>query len=186
MYKQFATVNVDRTLKHDPDAHHRIDLVFPPDERSSRILKTISFYRSFVHDFRVETSDNNASVNDIFSSMVPVGSEVQNFTVRYTVLPDRATIDLESLPEILESVHIISSSISEDDIKRVKELVHITKLSVRLTGFNKSEVKEEPFMKIGKDFILFSNRIITPDINEVVLNESDALQYILERKKYGQ
>ena len=61
MFKQFATVNIDPSIKNNSDLHV-VNVVFPPDQRSSDILQNVSFYKSFIHDFRIETSDEKASL----------------------------------------------------------------------------------------------------------------------------
>ena len=80
MFKQFATVNIDPSIKNNSDLHV-VNVVFPPDEKSSDLLQNVSFYKSFIHDFRIETSDEKASLTDIFNSMAPTGSEIQNILV---------------------------------------------------------------------------------------------------------
>jgi len=122
----------------------------------------------------------------MFTSMFPNGSEIQHITVRYTNLPSRSSIGLEFLPDMVESVHIISSIILEEDIDRIKLLINSKNISVRLTGMIKNSILQEPFMKIGKDFILFSKKLIIEDKGNTILDENDALQYILDRKKYEQ
>ncbi len=183
MFKQFATVNIDPKIKNNSDLH-RVNVVFPPDQRSSDLLQNISFYKSFIHDFRIETSDEKASVNDIFNSMAPIGSEIQHVSVRYTKLPERATVGLESLPDSIDSVHIISSVISINDVERVKSIIKDTNLSVRLTGLLKIEIREDSFTSIGKDYILFSRFNLKNKSNAISISENDALQYIFDRKKY--
>ena len=183
MFKQFATVNIDPSIKNNSDLHV-VNVVFPPDEKSSDLLQNVSFYKSFIHDFRIETSDEKASLTDIFNSMAPIGSEIQNILVRYTSLPERATVGLESLPDFVESVHIISSSISMNDIERVKSMIGNTKLSIRLTGLIKTEILANPFMSVGKDYVLFSRLNSKNNSNKISIGENDALQYIFDRKKY--
>ena len=183
MFKQFATVNIDPKIKNNSD-FHVVNVVFPPDQRSSDLLQNVSFYKSFIHDFRIETSDEKSSVNDIFNSMVPTGSEIQNISVRYTSLPERATVGLELLPDFVESVHIIASCISINDIERVKSMIGNTKLSIRLTGLIKTEILANPFMSVGKDYVLFSRLNSKDNSNKISIGENDALQYIFDRKKY--
>ena len=119
--------------------------------------------------------------------MVPIGSVVQNITVRYLELPERATIGLEYLPGHIESVHIISSIISQDDIQRAISIVENNdKISIRLTGLFKEQYNvKNSYVKIGKDHIVISKNITTKN-EEMgpILDESDALQYIFDRKKY--
>lgn len=184
MYKSFATVNMDKTATPiNVSDIHSVNVTFPPDQMSSDLLENVSFYKSFIHDFRIETSDKTSSLNDMFTSMVPIGSNVQHITVRYLELPERATVGLEHLPDFVESVHIISSVISEHDIQRVKSMS--TDLSVRLTGLLKEQTNIDslPYMKVGKDHIVFSKKIVdTNEDIETTLNENDALQYIFDNR----
>ena len=185
MYKSFATVNMDKTAEPiNVSDIHSVNVTFPPDQMSSDLLENVSFYKSFIHDFRIETSDKTSSLNDMFASMVPTGSNVQHITVRYLELPERATVGLEHLPDFVESVHIISSVICEHDIQRVKSMS--TDLSVRLTGLLKEQTNiddSSPYIKIGKDYIVFSKKIVGKNKDtEITLNENDALQYIFDNR----
>lgn len=189
--RKFRTV-VDKTSTEDdigdlPETHV-VNVTYPPTPTSNITLDAISKYKSFVHDFRVECGDKSVSVYEIFTAIFPIGCTLQSMTVRYdTDQPERATIGMGQLSDSMESVHIISPSISENDVSASTTIVGEKKdFSVRLTGLisnnlrNKDDsIEKRDFVKYGNDYIVFSKSIIHDDFNfDTILEEEDTLRHI--------
>ena len=186
MAYKFRTISAHSSphqLEYESDVHI-VSITFPLDGPSVDKLREISMFKSFIHELKVDCIDGNQSVNDIFTSTVPIGCSVQTITVRYEDSTSRSCVDIVNLSGKVESVHVISSSVNDKDVKKcnllIKEGVCLT---VRLSGFVSecSMVDTGNSCILGGDFIEFLPRVSMTNIlsSEKRLSEEEAISLIM-------
>lgn len=169
--RKFRTVVDKQNMENIEDDHdlsdtHVVNVTYPPDDTSNMTLDAISRFKSFVHDFRVECYEKSVSVYEIFTAIFPIGCTLQTMTVRFIDPPERATVSIEQLSKSMESVHIISPSISSNDVSISRRIVDENRdFSIRLTGLISKKLKaentespESDSVVYGEDHIVFRNR----------------------------
>jgi len=177
----------------------RYTLVYPLDDDSNAILNSITESQEYIiNELNVTCTQTDASINDIFSACVPHGNSVQCLCVRYTVAPVRVFVDAEIVVPEVESIHIISPTISNEDIMRCVNMVNNGRdILVRITASIDPTLPPlvparnigDPYISIhrGKDYILITSdsnlesQSRPLDINDeslTVLGEADSLKYI--------
>lgn len=181
MAYKFRTINApipSNHVEYESDIH-TVHIKFPLDDYSIDKLRKVSMYKSFIHELIVECTDDSQSVYDIFTSTIPIGCDVQTITVRYNKA-SRACVDIGNLSGKVESVHVISSSVNDQDVQKCKLLDCLT---IRLSGFvpECSMIDLSNSCTVGGDYIQF-----VPNINmnntlstEKRLSESECVDFIM-------
>ena len=182
-FRTISAYSPSSQLEYESDVH-TVNITFPLDVPSVDKLRQISMFKSFIHELRVDCIDGNQSVNDIFTSTVPIGCSVQTITVRYADNTARSCVDIGNLSGKVESVHVISASVNEKDVKKCNLLIEEGAcLTIRLSGFVSECIMVDTSNRciLSDDYIEFSPRISMTNIlsSEKRLSEEESISLIM-------
>lgn len=114
-----------------------VNATYPPGDVTETALQLHADSGERVHELVIEVQEglSDPSVDDVFACVVPPGARVQCLSVRYDTAPQRSLVNVARVLEQVESVHVISSTISACDVERCINLVkQRLPVKVRLTG----------------------------------------------------
>ena len=124
----------DDMIIDNPVMIHSVNVKYPPDEISIKILDDLSKYKSFVHDVNVTCELSSESAYEVYSSIL-IHCEVQFFNIIYTGNAIRTCVGIENFVSKVQSVHISVPEISQEDIVICENFhaINKNKLNIRLT-----------------------------------------------------
>lgn len=118
----------------DPKKVHSVEITYPPDERSTKILDDLSKYKSFIHEVNITCNLPLESAYEVYSSIL-THCEIQFLSIRYIDNAIRTCVGIEKFISKIKSLHISVPEISQEDLS-ICENFHDskTKLNIRLTS----------------------------------------------------
>jgi len=176
-----------------------IHATYPSDELVDHNIKTSHEEGREIHclNVMVEPDISEPSIEDIYTTLVPLGCHVQCIIVRYQNHTERALVNISSVLTRVDSVHFIAPVISKEEIERVdgviKSGIHF---KLRMTGSIKDNNLCVPEKTPGSNYITINkckdtivvvsepnmeSRSKPLDISDeglVTLSEKDSLVYI--------
>lgn len=133
---EFRTHEIgDDMIIDNPVMIHSVNVKYPPDEISTKILDDLSKYKSFVHDVNVICELPSESAYEVYSSIL-IHCDIQVFNIRYIENAVRTCVGIENFVSKVQSVHISVPETSREDIV-ICENFHFNnknKLNIRLTS----------------------------------------------------
>jgi len=152
-----------------------------------------------IHCLTVSVSKDisEPSIEDIYTTLVPIGCKVQCLVIRYETTPERSLVNASSVLEKVESVHMITPVVTKDDVSRLNDIIKSGgDFKIRITGFVGDHKLDIPTKIAGGDYVTIeicddtitvvsepnlekmSKPLDSFDDELVRLDEKDSLDYI--------
>ena len=133
-----------------------IHATYPSDDLTGYKMKKCQEDGCDIHSLNVTVADDvsEPSIEDIYTTLVPMGCHVQCLSVRYVTKPERALVNISSILTIVDSVHLMSPIIPREETQRLKDILKSgIHFKLRMTGSMEDNSVDVPEKTPGSNYI---------------------------------